>query len=65
MTAKRTIARCTAVTVTLAFVAGISAGAYHDDGGGWVAVAAVWLTLAVLMGAVSVFVWALNNWNAR
>lgn len=65
MTTKRIVARCTAVTVALTVIVGISAGAYHDSGGGWLAVAAVWISLAILMTAAIAIAWGLDNWNAR
>lgn len=64
MTPKRLAARLAAVTLALAFIAAISAGAYYDAGG-WPAVAVVWAGAAVLTGMARAFVWALDNWNAR
>ncbi|MET9467417.1 hypothetical protein ABZY44_21940 [Streptomyces sp. NPDC006544] len=65
MTARRFVARCTAVTALLALAVGVSVGAYHDSGGGWLAVAAVWISLAILMTVATAIAWGLDNWNAR
>jgi hypothetical protein len=64
VTAKRFVARTAAVLLALVFIAGISAGAYYDAGG-WPAVAVVWGGVAVLLGMVHAFFWALDNWNAQ
>lgn len=64
MTPQRFIARITGTLLAIAFVAGISAGVYHDVGG-WVAVATFWVGLAILGGLMVAFLWALENWNAR
>lgn len=65
MSAKRFAARSTAITALLVLVVGISAGAYHDSGGGWALVVAVWMSLAIFMGVALAIAWGLDNWNAR
>lgn len=64
MIAKHHVARAVGVIVTLAFVVGVSLGAYADTGS--------WLTVAVIWGFVGgcaciglVLSWAINNWNAE
>ncbi|KOU50551.1 hypothetical protein ADK55_18585 [Streptomyces sp. WM4235] len=63
MTAKRLVARCTAVTVGLLLVASVTAGAYHD--GGWRLVAATWVIVLAVAAAACALTWAIDNWNAR
>lgn len=65
MTAKRIAARCTAVAALLVLFGVISAGVYQDSGGGWTAVAAVWIGLAIFAGVAMAIAWGLDNWNAR
>lgn len=61
MTEKRLLAAVIATTL----IVGISAGVYHDAGGNWIAVAAFWISMAILLGVVFALAWALDNWNAR
>lgn len=63
MTAKRIVARCTAVTVGLLLVASATAGAYLD--GGWPLVAATWVIVLAVAAAACALTWAIDNWNAR
>ena len=63
MTRKRLAARFLAVALVALLIVGISAGAYYDAGG-WLAVATVWASVAVLAGVARALVWALDNWNA-
>lgn len=64
MTAKRIIARCTAVIVGLSLAALVTVGAY-DDAGSWTAVAAMWVAVLILAAAACALTWAIDNWNAR
>lgn len=64
MTAKQVVARTAAVALAVVFIAFITAGSYYDVGG-WPGVAVVWGAVAVLLGMVRAFVWALDNWNAQ
>ncbi|MEW2415327.1 hypothetical protein AB0953_16650 [Streptomyces sp. NPDC046866] len=62
---KHLIARTTAVAVSAIAAAGISAGAYYDEAGGWPAVAALWMGLAILVAISVALAWAFSNWNAH